>query len=297
MKIDIFVDKLINEKIEDIDNFYTLVECAIDEYEHPENLDEIRNKIQKINQDKITDFGDKVGLCSYVCGTKLEALDASSTERLYEKTKNFRIFLDQIAEITQERCNAFSKSDEEPSDVDTLENKLNDVAFQELLNNVIDVRNQLNLAVEKANDRIDSKIFSLLINTVAVLGIFVAIAFSGFGVLSIISSLDVETMTSSSSGFIKSVFFMLFIGFLSYNLLILLVYFIFKLSRPILLNRSDNLKSTERENSNVDDEQRFRQLIRLKPFLIIDGILFALTVAAFIASLDLGYVPCPLLGF
>lgn len=294
MKTSVFIDKLISEEISD---FPTLVEYVLDEYEKPEKLDEIRNKIKNIEENKITEIGNKVSFCIDACDKKLGSFSDSSTEPLHEKAKSFRDLLEQISQIIKECGMSSNKGNETQADADATAVDQNKAAIQELSTKVTSVQKQLENAVEKANDRIDSKIFSLLINTVAILGIFVAIAFSGFGVLSIISSLDVNTMMSSRSGFIKSVFFMLLIGFLSYNLLILLMYFLFKLSRPILLNQSYNLKSDKNENRNVDDEKRFRQLIRLKPFLIIDGVLFALTVAMFIASLSLSSISCPLLGF
>lgn len=133
-----------------------------------------------------------------------------------------------------------------------------------------------NKEIEEANKSLDGKMFSLLTNTVAILGIFVAIAFTGLGAMSIFSNIDLKTSIESTEAFMKNVFFILLVSTMVYNLLIVLVYFIFKLSRP--LNKiSDASKA----------EESFNKTINLTRFFWVDGVLAALTISAFIMSLTI----------
>lgn len=167
-------------------------------------------------------------------------------------------------------------------DAQTEKSSNSDATVIEQQNSIIkDINNKiikLNEDVKKANEAIDSKVFSLFINTVAILGIFVAIAFAGFGVTSIFSNIDFATSFASISNFSKSIFVLCLVAWFSYNLLLLLVYFIYKLSRPFT-------KNTKKSNEKNDNTEQFSNTIKLKPFVIIDVIMLILTVVLFFWSL------------
>ena len=142
---------------------------------------------------------------------------------------------------------------------------------------------ELNTTVRDANKLIDDKIFTLLLNTVAILGIFVAIAFTGFGVVSVFSSIDLNVSLTNVNAFFKNIFFLLLVALLSYNLLLLLVYFIFKLSRPIW-PFTQPLKDDDADEQS-EEQIGFKSAVNLKPFLIIDAIMVGLVVLFFFLSI------------
>lgn len=148
-------------------------------------------------------------------------------------------------------------------------------AWIDATNNRIDAADK---RIEAANSRIDDKVFTLLLNTVAILGIFVAISFTGFGTVSIFSSINLEAFSANSNSFFRSIFFLLLVGLLSYNLLLLLVYFIFKLSHPVF--PSSNTSSNEGPDDQGKEFVGFRGAVRFDTFLTVDFIMM-LFVALF----------------
>lgn len=133
-------------------------------------------------------------------------------------------------------------------------------------------------SIDETKKNIDEKIFSLLINTVAILGIFVAIAFAGLGITSLFSDLDFATAFASKENFIRTVFFLFLVALLSYNLLLLTVYFVFKLSRPILGGLGEKLSDKQDDNKS----QRFKDNISLIPFYWVNGIMLFIIIVLFL---------------
>lgn len=120
--------------------------------------------------------------------------------------------------------------------------------------------------LKEQSHAVDSKVFQLLVNTIAILGIFVAIAFAGFGGTSIISSINIDLAADLNTG----VFSIFLVALLIYNLLFLLVYFIY----AILKNFYQSSRFPRRFMLNNE--------IRFWPFWAIDGVLFVITIFFYI---------------
>lgn len=79
--------------------------------------------------------------------------------------------------------------------------------------------------IGKYESTLNDKLFTLIINTVAILGIFVAVAFAGFGANTLFSNI---TFDASKDPYINT-FYLSLTAFFAYNLLFLLFYCIFKI--------------------------------------------------------------------
>ncbi len=121
--------------------------------------------------------------------------------------------------------------------------------LQSYENKIKELKQQLESVVSTVENRtnnIDTKLFSVIINTVAILGIFVAIAIAGFGTVSIASNVIIDL----SGNILKSTFFVVLIGLVVYNFILLLMYFIMeivnknlpKFSNPRFYNHSNSLR-------------------------------------------------------
>lgn len=121
---------------------------------------------------------------------------------------------------------------------------------------------KVDASIEKQTERIDDRTFQLLVNTVSILGIFVAIAIAGFGGISIVNNINL------SEDFIRGVFAVFLVATFAYNLLFMLLYFIVAILRGF-----------------GQKEQREEDRIKLRPFVIIDLVLLFVTVALFVAKL------------
>jgi len=282
MQISDFIQKVVESKANELE---ITIDSFIHSFKPNDDYDSIETQIENIDEKKFTSFGDKIVICIDYCNEKLEACKDLQNDDYVNSVKSFLGVLHKISEIVVlvgERHEAkirTSKSTSEALD----QNK--DV--MEALNRRIGaLKKELNATVKDADNRIDSKIFTLLINTVAILGIFVAIAFAGFGVTSVFSNINLDKALLCKEFFIKSVFFLSLIALLSYNLLLLLVYFIFKLSRPILINI---MVTQKLENGEILDinQHKFMKGISLKPFFWVSGLLFALTIILFVWCLRL----------
>lgn len=240
------------------------------------NIDEasVENLIWGLSDEAFSSFSSKLTDCLTICSNQLESAIAGKDYQRQVKLAegDIKKAIDIYDEIASEKYN--QKQGNNAEDVITVI-ETHDKKLAEINDRI----GKLNEAVEDAGNLIDNKIFSLLINTVGILGIFVAIAFTGFSTFSLFQNIDFEVAFASKATFLKSVFFILLVGWLSYNLLLLLVYFIFKLSRPIL-----DKKNIKKDGSDHGGKERFRDLVSLSRFLWIDGILFALVVLMFFVS-------------
>ncbi len=281
-----FITKLnsVNEKSKILENVYIFINNFSGEY----SKEEICDFIEDLSEDNFTSFGNKLGLCRVHCLEELKKTDNESEAEYLQKLRTVEKTLSELSTIYQNVA-AKIKEERNAKEAEALSKNVTDAIKQNLAvidearTKIEDFRKDLKTAkedIEKANNQIedsqntiDEKIFSLLINTVAILGIFVAIAFAGLGITSLFSDLDFATAFASKENFIRTVFFLFLVALLSYNLLLLLIYFIYKLSRPIFMG---TVETTDNGNS-----QRFKDSIELKPFYVVDGILFAVIIALF----------------
>ena len=282
MKISDFIQTLVNCNYNEIE---IIIDSSIHSFKPIENYSPIEKQIENIDETKFTDFGAKISECLKYCKKKIDACTGLKDDSYVDSIKSFLSFLQQISQIISvvgARRESMIHSTQNTSDA-LAHNK--DV-IAELNSKMGTLKKEVNAIVKDADDRIDSKIFTLLINTVAILGIFVAIAFAGFGVTSIFSNLNLEKSLLCKDFFIKTVFFLMLIALLSYNLLLLLIYFIFKLSRPILMNTSIAQNYENGEIVNIS-RYKFTEGVSLKPFFWVNGTLFLLTLLSFIWCLCL----------
>lgn len=230
----------------------------------------VHSFIVALDDKELTSLSSKLTACDQICDSELKGADTDSTyaPRVQAVQRDIRMALTEYEAIVANHSSTTESREETAKETQK-------VKILEIRDNL----NTLDRKVEDAVKRIDEKVFTLLINTVAVLGIFVAIAFTGFGTFSLFQSVSLDASLASLPSFIKSTFFILLVGFSSYNLLLLLVYFIFKLSRPILDKRI-----SQTDGSDHSGNTRFGELVSLSRFLWIDGILLVLTLAAFFAS-------------
>lgn len=291
-----FAKKLnsINEKGKILEVIYTFINNVPEQY----NKDDIRFFIENISEDNFTSFGNKLGLCRSHCIEELKKSDNEKETEYLQSLRKVEKLLFEFSSIYQDVVTK-KKEAKETSGVGYAVAQ-NAAVLKEVNAKVSQFRQDLKEAkkdIKKANDsidastkNIDNKIFSLLINTVAILGIFVAIAFTGFGVASIISNIDLATALTSEEAFVKNIFFLLLVSVLLYNLLLLLVYFIFKLSRPLfkpkpLVNDTFGNDTPQSDTLEEEADKSFRETINLLPFYIVDGILTLFTIVSFIVCI------------
>lgn len=260
------------------DKIQGIVDCAINDFTQVTDYQTVISQISNIDAKDFTNLGDKIVSCMYICDKKLKDIDGLESSPYKEKLNLFLQFLNELVSIIRTEGNVRAEQQKKLSDTSDkkyVELQNIDVLREQLikLNKLQESATDALKKSEKTQEELDSKIFSLLINTVAILGIFVAIAFAGLGITSLFSDLDFATAFASKENFIRTVFFLFLVALLSYNLLLLLIYFIYKLSRPIFMG---TVETTDKGNS-----KRFKDSIELKPFYVVDGILFAVLIALF----------------
>ena len=278
-----FATKLnsINKKSEILEAIYTFINNFSEQYDK----NEISFFIETISDDKFTSFGNKLGFCRNHCIEELKKIDNEKEQGYLQSLRKVENLLFEFSTIYQDVVTKRKEAKEakENSNVNYAVHQ-NAAVLKEVNAKVSQFRQDLkeakkdiakaNNSIDEATKNIDNKIFSVLINTVAILGIFVAIAFTGLGSMSIFSSIDLEIALQSNKAFITNIFFVLLTGTLVYNLLIVLVYFIFKLSRPLSTIKLNNDKSI----------CTFWNDVKLLPFIIADATLALLTVISFAAT-------------
>ena len=264
-----FITKLskIEVKIETISALYH--SFAYDFKDSDLNYDKnyIETILNSFTDEDFASFGTKLGRCFSDCQDERKNLESILDTPYAEKIVKVENLLQDLVTVYYEVADKKStKQDSTSTAVLQHEEYLKEVKLK---------LKDLNASVENANKLIDDKIFTLLINTVAILGIFVAIAFAGFGVTSIFSNIDFATAFVSSASLIKTVFLLFLVATLSYNLLFILIYFIYKLSRPLVIK-------TKKDDEGNELQETFSNTMNLCPFFWIDGIMFVVTIALFI---------------
>ncbi len=212
-------------------------------------------------------FGDKIGVCRNDCIDKLGKEEKDEGYR--KQVEKVKELLDTLSAKYQENAEV-RKNENCETDAEAAVQQNTRVKHE--LNEKIANTQKLIREANRKIESFDNKIFSLLLNTVAILGIFVAIAFTGFGVSSFFNSINLDKAMESLNVFIKNVFFIFLALLASYNLLLILVYFVFKLSRPLQNHHDERF------------HKGFSSSINLGPFWIVDSIILVITIILFIFS-------------
>lgn len=228
----------------------------------------VKDFISKIEESKITDFGDKLFILSHVCiNEKNEAEKyggkeyANRANSLLIKVKSIMTIYDTVLNPCED--NTKKKQKNPPRDIGSGE--------QGDINRALNEINLLKTQINSTKDSFEDRSISILTNNISILGIFVAIAFAGFGVMSIFPEIDICYAVISRINFIKVTFFLMLTTLMVYNLLLLLAYFIFKLTQAFGIKQ--------------ENKPSFLGVVNLTPFYWIDGVLLFFTIALFIASL------------
>ena len=240
------------------------------------NKKEFNNFFDKLKEEQFSELEWKLNKCKDYCNKEQQISEKVKVAEYSLKLKRTIDAIDKIIEVFKSKFHNKKESKTDHSYI--LEQ--HDAKLADINSSIT----SLNGKVREATKSIDDKMFTLLINTVAILGIFVAIAFTGFGITAIFPKIDISIALLTTENLIKTIFFLLLVSLICYNLLLLLVYFIFRLSRPLYIN----LRKEKDENGNDIDnltENNFVGSINLIPFLVIDGALSLLTLFAFIFSL------------
>ena len=243
---------------------------------NPNNTKEL---ILQIKDSKKTAFGNKLSILETICKEKEIAAQEFQAADYITSVSKMKNILNELIEI----YNAAMKSEAETLAKAKAVKKTGLGDTSRIDKDVSALKadiNRANAAISTINDEIkmqsqifDSKVFQVLLNTVTLLGIFVAIAFAGFGTITIFTNIDIETWMTSKESFIKNTFILCITSLLAYNLLLILIYFIYKLSRPLTYMDQSEDSTKEREKT--------QNKLNLVPFLIIDIAMFILVVVLF----------------
>ncbi len=238
------------------------------------NIESILN----IDDSKKTNFGNKLSILQNICNEKMSAAKEFGAKDYIENVEKFKNVICTLIELYHNAMKYEADRLAKEKSIDSVEQGDISRTTKGVSNLKSDINrankeiNSINKKLKEQKEMFDSKVFQVLLNTVSLLGIFVAIAFTGFGTITIFSNIDIETWMQSAETFVKNTFVLLSTSFLAYNLLLLLVYFIYKLSRPLNPNASDSPDKKDDSSHNI----------KLWPFITIDVLLFLLVVALFI---------------
>lgn len=247
--------------------------------------DEIKQCVMLVDESRQTALGDKLSLLKAVAKEKVyNAEEFCATDYIKQAKKILRIIEKVIGIYTSamKEVAELAKGSRESRQVDE-----GDVS--RLLIDVSSLKgdvNRLSGSIDNLEDKtkdFDSKVFQVLLNTIAILGIFVAIAFAGFGTVTIFTDIDIATWMQSKETFVKNTFVLLLTSLLSYNLLLLLVCFIYKLS--ILIPIYNNALKNDKNKDNLKENSLSSNFIRdmkLTPFVIIDLVMLVLVIGLFV---------------
>lgn len=225
--------------------------------------------VDQLQDDRFTDFGNKLGYCRNYCRDELKNDDNKEEETYLVKLKKVSSLLELLSKVYQDVINLRKAAMVNANETAALSQQRGVLSeLNEKIKSLKTEYDSIKTEIGNLTDSFNDKIFSVMINTVAILGIFVTIAFAGFGVATIFSNIDLKTALSSEEAFVKNVFYTLLTTCLSYNLLLLLIYFIFKISRPIFAATKDNRT----------DANSISQSVNIKSFIWIDIFLCMITI-------------------
>lgn len=133
-----------------------------------------------------------------------------------------------LSQLKTEIGEAKTKSKLLDDDVREIQDKYEGIE-KELIDLQTSLKNQLSEDVNRMNDKMNDNLNLVTTNSVTILGIFVAIAFAGFGGIKIIN--DVTSIISVRGvGVCKILFLCAVLGFILFNILFLLLYIISRLT-------------------------------------------------------------------
>ena len=210
---------------------------------------------------------DRLTACLVCIDQQLEMFGQQQevTDKILNLKNNINDFLNLIKEVVKEQIelqNAAAKNDEETSGKATSYQSFSEKTdeIQSRLNAIDERLHTQEGKLEKHEGTLNDKLFSLIINTVAILGIFVAVAFAGFGANTLFSNISFE----ASGDIWTNTFYLCLTAFLAYNLLFLLFYCIFKIIEHLSSKITINLWK------------------QCWAFIVLDVIMLALTVYLFV---------------
>ena len=190
---------------------------------------------------------------------QIEILQKDSVD-FVAKLTTFKNNISEILKILEEVIKQKTVQSAEDDLSNSITTQLN--SYDAKVNEIRDSVNKLDEKVNRQADGLNDKLFSLILNTIAILGIFVAIAFAGFSAVSIFSELNIDTKDS----LLVNAFYLFLVCWFVYNLLFLLLYFVFRIVQKV-----------------ADSERNFMK--EMIWFLIIDAIILIITILLFIFSL------------
>lgn len=249
-----------------LDDVNSFGENVIDSkiFEYAFNLPDTYNKNEIIpyfekafENGSISEKKDRLVECIKCLDKKLSAINTSKHD---DAIKTFCNFRDNIKALISIIDNVGSKKTPQKDEDDLSAKATSLKSYDEKVKEIQKRLEPLEKKVERYEDHLNDKLFSLIINTVAILGIFVAVAFAGFGANTLFSKIQFD----ASKNMVNNVFYLFLIALFVYNLLFLLFYCIFKI--------------IERLSSKENDKFRNNH----KVFLIIDAIGFGITILLFI---------------
>ena len=212
-----------------------------------------------VNSDDLTTVMSGIKKClKYINDEEKHVKALSSNEAFTAFKTNLNTIDNELEDIVK-----VSQEDTEPDYktlLDSYEKKIEDIKKQ---------LNALETNVEHRSNNLDTKLFSVIINTIAILGIFVAIAIAGFGTVSIASNVIIDL----NGNILRSTYLVTLIGLIVYNFILLLMYFIIKIV-----------------NANLPMQPRFPMYDMSKDgeinnwLIVVDILLILCTVALFFVS-------------
>lgn len=191
------------------------------------------------------DICDKLSIVKTISET---IQSRNNVPEITEKAKAFSIILDKIISevenfrLEKQKRTAETEGKQDDSDVDW---KTIAESYEKKIAELKDKIFATEKKLEEINNKFDSKTFSILMNTVSILAIFVAIAFAGFGSFSLISTISLNP----TDPILMNMLYLFLIGFFVYNLILIFVYFIFAIIgrdnvhiKSIFIGTSENKK-------------------------------------------------------
>lgn len=198
---------------------------------------------------------DRLDLCNEYIEKQKSVLN--NQKELFDKLNNFG---NNLAQITNDIISEVKSEKTSSTNEEELTGKASSLkSFDEKADEIQGRLDKLEEKVDKHEGALNDKLFSLIINTVAILGIFVAVAFAGFGANTLFSQISFD----ATANIIKNVFYLFLTALFVYNLLFLLFYCIFK-----IIDR-------------ISSEQPFSFWKDCRAFLIIDAIGLGITIVLF----------------
>ncbi len=200
-----------------------------------------KSKIKQYFKDCLEDgslstIKDRLGICTSCIDKQADLLEDQRdlTDKLLVFKNNIIDFFDIIQEVVNEKLISQKAAEEKETDATGTATSYQsfDEKTKEIQNRLDAIENKLQTQerkLEKHEGTLNDKLFTLIINTVAILGIFVAVAFAGFGANTLFSNIVFTT----DADIYTNTFYLSLTAFFAYNLLFLLFYCIFKIIERI----------------------------------------------------------------